>query len=306
MPKPPKMPPLLKIMAMALICTGLAPHPLQATQDSTYHDKNNAYWMIGAHALFYTTTISGLYFLWYKDYPTERFHWFNDNDEWQQMDKAGHFYSAYQIDKLCHRSFRWAGMDDHTALLYGNMAAFLYIGSIEVFDGFSTQWGASPSDLAANSTGLLLYTAQQWAWGEERIIPKFSYHSSPYADYRPGLLGSGWHESLVKDYNGQTYWLSLNLHALTGLDYLPPWLCLSAGYSAEGMVGGPGNNVDGRAYYFPRYRKYLISLDVDLARIPVSNKTLKTLLEALNIIKVPLPTIEFNSLNDTRYHWLYF
>jgi hypothetical protein len=26
----------------------------------------------------------------------------------------------------------------------------------------------------------------------------------------------------------------------------------------------------------------------------------------LNVIKIPLPTIEFNSLNETRYHWLYF
>src|ERR1035437_7802121 len=38
----------------------------------------------------YVLSMSGLYELWYKDYPQSKFHLFNDNAEWMQMDKGGH------------------------------------------------------------------------------------------------------------------------------------------------------------------------------------------------------------------------
>jgi hypothetical protein len=34
-----------------------------------------------------------------------------------------------------------------------------------------------------------------------------------YAQYRPNVLGSSLAEQILKDYNGQTYWLSVNLHS---------------------------------------------------------------------------------------------
>jgi hypothetical protein len=37
----------------------------------------------------YPVTMFGLYQLWYKDYPMESFHFFDDSGEWLQMDKAG-------------------------------------------------------------------------------------------------------------------------------------------------------------------------------------------------------------------------
>jgi hypothetical protein len=289
-------------LALQLPCAG----NLQAGTDTTGLPGKAAYWAAGGHALSYSLAMAGLYQLWYKGYPMESFHWFNDNEEWLQMDKAGHFYSAYYLNKLCHRSFRWAGLEKPDALLYANLAAFAYIGSIELFDGFSANWGASPGDLAANAAGLLLYTVQQWVWDKEAIIPKFSYHPTPYPDIRPELLGSGWHESLVKDYNGQTYWLSFNLQAISGLETMPSWLCLSAGYSAEGMIGGRDNDMAGLGVHFTRQRQYLLSLDLDLARIPVKNKRLKIVLETFNVIKIPFPAIVFYSPGKSHFHWLYF
>src|ERR1035438_10237615 len=32
---------------------------------------------------------------WYANYPKSKFHFFNDNAEWQQMDKCGHFFTSY-------------------------------------------------------------------------------------------------------------------------------------------------------------------------------------------------------------------
>lgn len=34
----------------------------------------------------------GLNQMWYADYPQSKFHFYNDNSEWMQMDKVGHFY----------------------------------------------------------------------------------------------------------------------------------------------------------------------------------------------------------------------
>ena len=51
-----------------------------------------------------TTTLSyfGLYNLWYKNYPQTSFHFFNDIEEWNYMDKAGHIYSSYQVARKSH------------------------------------------------------------------------------------------------------------------------------------------------------------------------------------------------------------
>src|ERR1700733_6253100 len=46
---------------------------------------------------FYTGSMVGLNVLWYKNYPHSAFHLFNDNKEWQQMDKLGHALTAYTI-----------------------------------------------------------------------------------------------------------------------------------------------------------------------------------------------------------------
>jgi len=65
-------------------------------QDSTHVNyKLRKQLVVGGNAVAYSGTMFGLYHLWYKDYPLEKFHFFNDNKEWQQMDKVGHSFSCY-------------------------------------------------------------------------------------------------------------------------------------------------------------------------------------------------------------------
>src|SRR5687767_1410367 len=45
----------------------------------------------------YAVTLVGLNQLWYKDSEKQSFHFFNDNAEWKQVDKVGHFYSAFYL-----------------------------------------------------------------------------------------------------------------------------------------------------------------------------------------------------------------
>jgi len=48
---------------------------------------------LGATSLSYF----GLYNLWYRKYPQTSFHFFNDLEEWNYMDKTGHIFSSYQV-----------------------------------------------------------------------------------------------------------------------------------------------------------------------------------------------------------------
>src|SRR5690606_20640636 len=115
---------------------------------------------------------------------------------------------------------------------------FAFLTAVEVFDGFSQEWGFSWGDMIANASGTGLYIGQELLWNEQRIIPKFSFHQTKFAAKRPETLGSSFQEQILKDYNGQTYWLSFNLHAFTKNDFFPKWLNVAIGHSATGMLYG--------------------------------------------------------------------
>ena len=78
---------------------------------------------------------------------------------------------------------------------------------------------------------------------------KFSYHNTIYPKYYPKELGSNFPSRLIKDYNGQTYWLSFNIKSfLSAKNDFPAWLNMSVGYGAEGMMGASRNPevIDGK------------------------------------------------------------
>ncbi len=169
-----------------------------------------------------TVSLLALDQLWYKDYPRSKFHTINDNNEWLQVDKLGHTFSAYQIGKFGAQALNWSGASEKDQLLYGATLGFVFLGVVEIFDGFSEEWGFSWGDILANAAGTGLYVGQELLWQEQRIIMKYSFHQTQYASQRPNLLGDGFSQELLKDYNGQTYWLSVNLHSF--LQLLPHFL----------------------------------------------------------------------------------
>jgi hypothetical protein len=57
---------------------------------------------------------------------------------------------------------------------------------------------------------------------------------------------------------------------------------------------------------FNAYRRYFLSFDIDLSKIPVKKPWLKMLLGNFNFLKIPLPTFEFNSRNGARFYGVYF
>ncbi len=269
--------------------------------------------LIGVSAtagVLYLSSMTGLYYLWYADYPKSGFHTFNDCDEWMKMDKAGHFMSAYWIGRIGYESLTWSGVERKKAIWAGGTWGLIYLTSVEIFDGFSSEWGFSWGDMAANTLGTGLFITQQYLFDSQPLLMKFSSHPTEYAEYRPDLLGETPIQRLLKDYNGQTYWLSANISSfLPKGNRFPKWLCVSFGYSAEGMLGAKENPAEYNGEPLPdfeRYSQYFISLDADLTRIRTNNETVRLLLNLVGYIKIPFPAIEFNRVDKVRGHWIYF
>ena len=267
--------------------------------------------VVGASALAYTGTMIGLGTLWYSDFERSNFHFFNDNDGWLLMDKVGHFTTAYYVGRAGIEAFRWTGMKEKQAIWFGGSIGWVFLTSVEYFDGISAEWGASPMDLVANTAGSALAIGQELAWKEQRITMKFSYSNSQYAKYSPDKLGASISEKWLKDYNGQTYWVSTNIHSfLPEKSKFPKWLNVAVGYGAEGMLAAVNNptqdEVGNPLPTFERYRQWYISPDIDLPRIKTKSKLLNLALKGLGFIKVPMPTLEYNRVNNLKFHWLFF
>jgi hypothetical protein len=253
--------------------------------------------VIGESVLFVVTSV-GLYYLWYKKFPRSRFHFLNDNREWFSIDKAGHATTAYTLAAMHHDLMRWSGVKPGAAIATSALSSVAYMSIIEVLDGFSKEWGFSKGDMIANISGAALFAAQQHWWGQQRISMRVSASFSPYAKYNPGLLGENWASRLMKDYNGQTYWLSVNIRSfLKTNSQFPVWLNAAAGYGADGMIGAEKNpsSINGKEIpAFKRKQQFYLGLDADFNRLDVSPAA-SVPLYLLQFIKTPAPAVEINS-----------
>lgn len=244
--------------------------------------------------------------LWYEDHPKSDFHFKNDNAHWLQMDKAGHAFAGYQLSRMSTGLFRWSGWESKNSAIAGSVAGTLFLSAIEIFDGYSERWGASWGDISANAGGAVLFLSQELLWEEQRVSLKYSFHRTVYASARPEALGNGFSEEMVKDYNGQTYWLSANVHSFFKESRIPKWFNVAIGYGAEGMI--TAEDVLVNDVFFPdvRMRQFYLSLDLDLSRIETQKPWLRTLLSVFNSVKIPAPTVEFNSEGVVKFRPIYF
>lgn len=272
------------------------------SQDSskTFFDqetKRYTFYTAGVYAI----SMIGLNQLWYKDYPQSSFHTFNDNNEWLQVDKVGHFYSAYTLTKLSFDLLNANGnkAQRKSAILSGS-TTFLFLSSIEVFDGFSRDWGFSWGDMIANTGGIALFTAQELLFEKQYIRIKYSYLNTDYRKQRPDLLGENTLQAAFKDYNGQTYWASMNLNNLYH-KIEPKWLSIAIGYGAEEMIFAETTSSSGN---LNPYRQYYIGLDIDFEKIKTQKKWLKGAFKVLNCIKIPSPAYEISE--NSKFHWITF
>jgi hypothetical protein len=281
----------------------------KAQHDSiNYHHRKVVLWTTSGVA--YTAGMMGLYQVWYKDYPQSSFHFFNDNSEWQMQDKLGHIGSAYYISNWTGQLYQYAGYDQKKAALLGALTGFGFQFTIEMFDGYSSQWGFSPGDLAANTIGSSMYYLQAVAWNEQRIKYKISYHATEFPKYNPSLLGDDKIQRVFKDYNGQTLWISFNLKDLIFQHkQFPSWLNMAVGYNASGMTGANTNRLTYNGNAIPQFERvhyFILSPDIDITKIKSRYKAFNVLKETFGFLKFPMPAIRLKNNGKINGEVLYF
>ena len=323
-----------QVLLLFFIVLGFAPSTLAQVQQmeansffapaDTFDQKRFNY-SLGVGLATYTGVSIGLWHTWYKQYPQEGFHFFNDLGEWNDVDKVGHVYSGYFQSLLCYEGAKWTGMSDRKAMWTGMICGGLFQTTIEVMDGFSTNWGFSIPDFAANVGGIGAFALQHKYWGEQRIQLKVSSHPVDYPamefydeegvfisslqDRVDDLYGATFLERYLKDYNAQTIWASVNVVSFLGKDAKwPRWLNLALGYGAENLYGGFENvwEVDNETISlgpeWERYHQFYLSFDLDFTKVKTKNHFLRGLLKIFNIFKMPAPALELNSRGEFTFH----
>jgi hypothetical protein len=284
-------------------------------------------------ALGFTTAVySGfsiaLYHTWYKEFEQESFHFFNDWNEWKNMDKQGHVYSAYFQTALSYKGAKWTGLSENSSILTGALCGGLFQTTIEIMDGYSSKWGFSWTDFGANIVGIGSFVAQQRWWGNQKLLIKQSvgFRDHPKTpiqasmgdgtttlfDRSRDLFGSSSTARYLKDYNNQTYWLSFSPASFNEQTSWPSWLNVALGFGVENLYGGFENRWEENGAIFeldkdlyPRYRQFYLGLDIDLTKVKTQSPFLKSVLSVLNIVKIPSPALEITSHGEVVFHFLY-
>lgn len=315
----------IAITVTYLILVGSALKAQQWHEPSDSLNPKRAWLVTGAQSAMWLGSQGGLYFAWYSQFETEPFHLFNDWDEWELMDKVGHVATSYQTAWSLHKMNHWAGMSRKRSVIQALAYSYSFQTAFEVMDGFSSGWGFSMYDLGSNTLGSLWYLGQELAWKEQRILIKYSYWQDPLLRKNSiegtrarALYGESITEHWLKDYNGQTYWVSANVWSLIGKpDNFPKWVNVAVGYSANNVLGGRENvwslprlsstEADDLSYRSPlkRERQFLLSLDIDLQHtdLPMPLKLLKPV---FGVIKFPFPALEWNTETGFGAHPLYW
>lgn len=275
----------------------------------------------------YAMSSVGLYYSWYKNNDQQGFHFFNDWNEWQNVDKMGHLQASYYQAWLGYKLGKWTGLAENSAIKMGWLGGLLFQTTIEIMDGFSSKWGFSVFDVSANVLGTAVFDLQQRHWKEQRIILKMSSWPETYPNHlvKPesrlhgitldrrakDLYGNNFAERFMKDYNAQSYWASFNINSFSNSKVIPKFLNVAIGYSAENMFGGFENRweVNNEKFYageeYERYHQFLLGLDIDFSRIRTKSPFLNFLLDGFNFFRLPLPAIEYNSLGEFKFHLIF-
>lgn len=262
-------------------------------------------------AIVYALLLLWLSSIWYNSYTT--FHFFDDLFEWEYLDKAGHFFASFYIGLFaCEALGNSKNLNPSLRKKWTCFAGFYLLLPIEILDGFSLNYGASIVDLAANLLGSIFCIGYISNKLVSTAIPKFSFHTTAFAIMRPELLGSNFVQQVVKDYNGQTYWLSIDINSIFNRKILPSWLLLTIGYGADGLLGGHDNvwqNTEGKTFDYSnveRAKRFFISVDLNASVLRGKSKVFSYLFAPFILLKFPGPAIEINVERGIVFHPIYF
>lgn len=211
-----------------------------------------------------------------------KFHFQNDWEYAMWADKTGHVFDGALIQAIYKGAFEWAGFSPTASVWLGAAFSVAYMTDIEIEDGFATDWGFSMGDQIANVVGALYPVAQHY-WKPLRSFNiKWSYFPSD------NLTSGNKNGAFLDDYDGQTTWLSFNVHDFLpkkAQSFWPDYLNIAAGYGVNDYQN-----------YEKRFSDVYIGLDINWERIIPGNS--KFMLWFKNVINhfrfLPMPVLRFN------------
>ena len=223
---------------------------------------------------------------------------FNIKDDWDyacQLDKAGHFYGGMITARTVMECYSWTGVNRNTSIWIGAACGAAWQTYVEIEDGFSLQWGFSPTDFASDLLGAFYPVAQEY-WEPLRAINlKFSY--LPSSDLSTGTWKKGIYaqptfvqkSTIIDDYQGQMFWLTVNVNYFLPRDYKkywPDWLQIALGYGLSKWDGDQeaiGRKVTDKELW--------LSFDYDIEKLPGDTEFLRLVKKLFNQFHLPAPAI---------------
>ena len=224
---------------------------------------------------------------WWSGEKAKHFFFRADWDEnFRDQDKFGHLFGGYHLARIGDALLRDACASKQHALLWSAVYAAAFQLQIEIWDGMYAKYGFSYADLIANTTGMAFAVAQQKYPALKAIKPTISYSRSAAMRNSKNIPGE-LRPSL--DYSGQTYWFSTDVNALlpdNAKRFWPSFLRVSAGHSITDWID-PQTGANIRAK-----RKLLLSIDLDVEKLPGNNPLWRTVKRNLSYIHLPAPAIQ--------------
>ena len=235
----------------------------------------------------------------YTKYPYSSFITKNDLGTWLNMDKAFHAFSSYQLCSFFYEGNKLTKIKDKKSLDIALVESLVFGLTKEWVDSHIDIAGWSWYDISANLSGSFLFYGQQKLFNEQRVKMKFSYYNSNLQSYNPSVLGDSKLNYWLKDYNGQTFWLTSSLGAwgITQKKWANP-ISIAFGYSADNMLNELDNSKIPNNLQLNRYKQYYIGLDIDWSQIEVKRKSVKVLFYLLDKVKIPFPSIEISKFGS--------
>ncbi len=223
----------------------------------------------------------------------EPFHFQEDLQYALHVDKIAHFWDSALLTYVFAKSFEWANMEESDAWWWGAGTSLFFNTFAEIQDGRSA-WGFDRVDWAANVAGAAFPLIKYYAPDVRNFDIKWTYLPSKNLDTQGAFPGQ--RHLIFDDYEGYSFWLSVKTNNLLPKSlepYWPDFLCLAAGYRARDIIAPQP------------YREYLIGLDLDMTKvIPSDTWFLRTLGEALNFIRFPLPAVKIS--DGVVWYGIYF
>ncbi len=254
------------------------------SDDSSHHPTTGsivAASLIPASAFSATLVLN--YVAFWKYAGTSPEHWSNDPPYAMHVDKLAHCFFSWFGSDVIQRGYIGAGLDTMESAWLGAGLTLLVGTAIETEDGlhgYSPEYGFSPGDWAGDLIGSSMPLLKRYFPSLNRFTFKISLWPSD-------AYNAGAYHTIADDYESQYFWLSADVHDL--VTFMPPWLNVTAGYSAENLP--PAAYLAFRQGKTPASDVYL-SLDINLKGIPIQGALWSTITDVFQYIRIPFPSLQ--------------